>query len=198
LIGEVSTRVLNQAITILHQFKAQALNYPVAINLAGSDLLVNTFYTALVDVATHQPTLLSQLTLELTENSIISHKQPLFDKIHALKKLGFSIALDDFGTGQASLSMLSKLPVNKIKLDRSFIKDVPHNPVQVRLVQSVIQLAAALQLKLVVEGVETDIQRRFLIKLGCNQMQGYFFAKPAPVAYWLKQLKPAKASSLLT
>ena len=198
LIGEVSSKVLTQAIAIVRQFKAQALNYPVAINLAGSDLLVNTFYNALIDVATHQPTLLSQLTLELTENSIISHKQPLFDKIHALKKLGFSIALDDFGTGQASLSMLSKLPVDKIKLDRSFLKEIPHNPVQVRLVQSVIQLAAALQLKLVIEGIETDIQRRFLIKLGCKQMQGYFFAKPAPVAYWLKQLKASRVNCAVT
>jgi diguanylate cyclase (GGDEF)-like protein len=198
LIGEVSSKVLNQAVTILGQFRAIALKYPVAINLAGSDLLVNTFYNALIDVATHQPTLLSQLTLELTENSIISHKQPLFDKIHALKKLGFSIALDDFGTGQASLSMLSKLPVDKIKLDRSFLKEIPHNPVQVRLVQSVIQLAAALQLKLVIEGIETDIQRRFLIKLGCKQMQGYFFAKPAPVAYWLKQLKAVRVNRAVT
>lgn len=82
--------------------------------------------------------------------------------------------------------MLSKLAVDKIKLDRSFLKDIPHNPVQVRLVQSVIQLAAALQLKLVVEGVETDIQRRFLIKLGCKQMQGYFFAKPARLRIGLK------------
>lgn len=197
LIGDVSTTVLNQAITIVQQFRAKALNYPLAINLAGSDLLVHSFYNALIDIATHQPNLLSQLTLELTENSIISHKQPLFDKIHALKKLGFSIALDDFGTGQASLSMLSKLPVDKIKLDRSFLKDIPHNPVQVRLVQSVIQLAAALQLKLVIEGVETDIQRRFLIKLGCKQMQGYFFAKPAPLAYWLTQLSAKKAAIAL-
>jgi len=194
----VSSKVLQHAISIVQQFKAKALNYAVAINLAGSDLLVNSFYNTLIDVATHQPALLTQLTLELTENSIISHKQPLFDKIHALKKLGFSIALDDFGTGQASLSMLSKLPVDKIKLDRSFLKDIPHNPVQVRLVQSVIQLAAALQLKLVVEGVETDIQRRFLIKLGCKQMQGYFFAKPAPVAYWFKQLNAEQTSSPLT
>jgi len=198
LIGEVSSKVLSQAITIVQQLRALALKYPVAINLAGSDLLVHSFYNALIDVATHQPDLLNQLTLELTENSIISHKQPLFDKIHALKKLGFNIALDDFGTGQASLSMLSKLPVDKIKLDRSFVKEIPHNPVQVRLVQSVIQLAAALQLKLVIEGIETDIQRRFLIKLGCKQMQGYFFAKPAPVAHWLKQLATSKVNRAVT
>jgi len=195
LIGQLSLYVFNAALNVIAQFRQQQLFYPIAINLSGSDVITSNFYNALVDLATHRPQLLKYLTLELTENSIVSHQQPLFDKLAVLQKLGFSIALDDFGTGQASLSMLTKLPLDTMKLDKSFLRDIPHNKMQVQLVQTVIQLAKALNLHLVLEGVETDVQRRFMAQLGCKLMQGYFFSKPQPAQHWLDTLKQQPAIS---
>lgn len=189
LIVQLSGCVLRKALQIIEQFNQQNISYPIAINLAGSDLLSNEFYNTLIDVATHKPEILRMLTLELTENSIVSHQQPLFNKLQVLNRLGFELALDDFGIGQASLSILSKLPVNCIKLDKSFLHKVPDDQRQTQLIQSVMQMAKTLKLQLVIEGVETDIQRRFLQRLGAQIMQGYLFSKPMPVSHWLTQLK---------
>lgn len=198
IIVQLSACVLRKALLIIEQFNRQQIPYPIAINLAGSDLLANEFYNTLIDVATHKPEVLRMLTLELTENSIVSHQQPLFNKLQVLNRLGFELALDDFGIGQASLSILSKLPVNCIKLDKSFLHKVPDDQRQTQLIQSVMQMAKTLKLQLVIEGVETDIQRRFLQRLGAQIMQGYFFAKPMPVEHWLKQLKPAQQKVAVT
>lgn len=193
LIAQLSSYVLNKAVSIIKRFRQHKLHYAIAINLTGSDLLAAPFYNELVHIATHQPALLEQLTLELTENSIAKHQQPLFDKLHALKRLGYTLALDDFGTGQASLSMLNKLPVDTVKLDRSFLLNVPTDTRQTQLVQSVMQMTKALKLKLVIEGVETELQQRFLTSLGAEQLQGYWFSKPMPVAYWLVHFNEMKA-----
>ncbi|HEX5793551.1 MAG TPA: EAL domain-containing protein, partial [Rheinheimera sp.] len=199
IIVQLSSHVLHKAISIIQQLRRHRLTYPLAINLTGTDLLAADFYNELVNIATHQPELLKQLTLELTENSIAKHQQPLFDKLHALKKLGFMLALDDFGTGQASLSMLNKLPVDTVKLDKSFLQEVPANPRQTQLVQSVMLMTKALKLRLVIEGVETELQQRFLRSLGAEQLQGYWFSRPKPVSHWLQQLTeqlPAENSTV--
>src|SRR5690606_5632116 len=170
----------------------------IAINLAGSDLLANEFYNTLIVVATHKPEVLRMLTPALTENSIVSHQQPLFSTLQVLTWLVFELALDDYGIGQPSLCILRQLPVNCIKLDKSFLHKVPDDQRQTQLIQSVMQMAKTLKLQLVIEGVETDIQRRFLQRLGAQIMQGYFFAKPMPVEHWLKQLKPAQQKVAVT
>ena len=185
IIVQLSSYVLEKAVDIIRVLQQQKVFYPVAINLTGTDLLAAEFYNELVNIATHQSELLAYLTLELTENSIANHLQPLYDKLHALKKLGFELALDDFGTGQASLSMLNKLPVDTVKLDKSFLLGVPTNPRQTQLVQSVMLMTKALKLNLVIEGVETELQQRFLQSLGSQLMQGYLFSRPQPLSHWL-------------
>ncbi|WP_019676789.1 EAL domain-containing protein [Arsukibacterium perlucidum] len=187
-IVQLSLSILAKAITIIKLFQQQSITYPVAINLTGSDLLCDEFYNTLIDIATHQPQLLSMLSLELTENSVVRHQQPLFNKLLVLTRLGYVIALDDFGTGQASLSTLSQLPVSTIKLDRTFLQNIPADQRQTQLIQSVMQMAKTLKLAVIIEGVETDIQRRFLQSLGAQMMQGYYFSRPLPVDHWLRQL----------
>ncbi|GAB2922990.1 EAL domain-containing protein [Rheinheimera gaetbuli] len=187
-ISQLSSAVLKKAIEIINHFTAQDIRYPVAINLTGSDLLCDAFYNQLIDLATHQAPLLNMLQLELTENSIVQHQQPLFNKMQVLSRLGFDIALDDFGTGQASLSTLSKLPVSTIKLDKTFLLHLPGDQRQAQLVQSIMQLAKTLKLTLILEGVETDSQRRFLKTLGAQVVQGYFFSKPKPLQHWVSVL----------
>ncbi|KKO45325.1 hypothetical protein WG68_11415 [Arsukibacterium ikkense] len=185
---QLSLCVLAKAMAIIKQFNQLNIHYPVAINLTGSDLLSDEFYNTLIDIATHQPQLLQMLSLELTENSVVRHQQPLFNKLLVLTRLGYDIALDDFGTGQASLSTLSQLSVSTVKLDRTFLQNIPADQRQTQLIQSVMQMAKTLKLALIIEGVETDIQRRFLQSLGAQLMQGYYFSRPQPVAYWLTQL----------
>jgi EAL domain-containing protein (putative c-di-GMP-specific phosphodiesterase class I) len=94
--------------------------------------------------------------------------------------LGVTVAIDDFGTGFSSLSYLSKLPVDTLKIDRSFVIDMTSGPQGLALVSTIITLAHSLKLKVVAEGVETEEQRRLLRSLKCDEMQGYFYSKPIP------------------
>ncbi|MBY0418604.1 MAG: EAL domain-containing protein, partial [Pararheinheimera sp.] len=102
-----------------------------------------------------------------------------------------SISIDDFGTGHSSLSQLVDCPADTIKIDRRFVSCIPQDSRTVRILQTTIQLAKALNLNIVAEGVENDIQRRFLQSLGCQLMQGYLFGRPAPALYWENLLSPS-------
>lgn len=184
LLVQVSRFVLNYALRLLKRWREHGVPFPLSINLAGPDIMDAVFFSELVSLATHQPWLVDKLEIELTETSIISQQQQMFEKLTVLKKLGFRIAIDDFGTGQASLSLLAKLPASTLKLDRSFLTGFPHDRLQLKVLQATIQLAKSLNLKLIVEGVETEVQRKFLLRLGCEFMQGYLFSKPNPVEYW--------------
>ena len=108
----------------------------------------------------------------------------------AIRALGVTIAIDDFGTGFSSLSYLSKLPVNTLKIDRSFIVDMNSGADGLTLVSVIINLAHALKLNTVAEGVETEEQLRHLRSLGCDEMQGYLFGKPVPVESFEQKYMP--------
>jgi EAL domain-containing protein (putative c-di-GMP-specific phosphodiesterase class I) len=101
-------------------------------------------------------------------------------KLQALRDMGVTIAIDDFGTGFSSLSYLAKLPVDTLKIDRSFIVDMTAGPQGLALVSTILNLAHSLKLKVVAEGVETEEQSRLLRLLSCDEMQGYLFGKPVP------------------
>jgi len=143
-----------------------------------------TFFASLLSLSADYPWLTAYLQLEITETNIAVQQPLLHKRLRALSQYGFSIAIDDFGTGHASLSQLVDLPADTIKIDRLFVKGIPHNKLQVKILYTTIQLAKSLQLTVVAEGVENDIQQRFLAKLGCQQQQGYFFGKPASVEHW--------------
>lgn len=100
--------------------------------------------------------------------------------LEAIRAMGVSIALDDFGTGFSSLSCLSRLPFDTLKIDRSFVTDMTDTPEGLAIVSTIINLAHSLKHKVVAEGVETEEQARLLRLLGCDEMQGYFFARPMP------------------
>jgi len=122
----------------------------------------------------------SELELEITESVIMEDIDHSIATLHEIRALGVTIAIDDFGTGFSSLSYLSRLPVDTLKIDRSFIIEMTAGPQGLALVSTIISLAHSLNLKVVAEGVETEEQTRLLRLLNCDEMQGFFFSKPLP------------------
>ncbi|MEA3106222.1 MAG: hypothetical protein QOI88_827, partial [Gammaproteobacteria bacterium] len=118
------------------------------------------------------------LELEITESVVMDDVRHSIAILQSIRAMGVSIAIDDFGTGFSSLSYLSKLPVDTLKIDRSFVVDMTAAPKGLVLVSSIVNLAHSLRLKVVAEGVETEEQSRQLRLLGCDEMQGYLFGKP--------------------
>lgn len=123
----------------------------------------------------------TSLELELTEGILMNDTDTAIDTLHALRAMGISIAIDDFGTGFSSLSYLRHLPVDKVKIDRSFINNIANNSKDAAIVQGIIALAHHLELTVVAEGVETLQQHQQLLALNCDVFQGYLFARPMPI-----------------
>ncbi|MGZ5692160.1 MAG: bifunctional diguanylate cyclase/phosphodiesterase [Burkholderiales bacterium] len=133
------------------------------------------------------------LELEITESMIMADVGHSIASLQAIRAMGVSIAIDDFGTGFSSLSYLSKLPVDTLKIDRSFVTDMTAGPQGLALVSTIINLAHSLKLKVVAEGIETEEQSRLLRLLNCDEMQGYLFSKPLPSEIFeTRFLAPAK------
>jgi EAL domain-containing protein (putative c-di-GMP-specific phosphodiesterase class I) len=123
----------------------------------------------------------SRLMLELTESVVLKDVHDTTRKMNALKALGLRFSLDDFGTGQSSLSYLTQLPLDQIKIDRSFVHNIGEKPTDALIVQTIIGMAHSLGLEVIAEGVETQAQRDFLAQHGCTRYQGYLFGRPVPV-----------------
>jgi EAL domain-containing protein (putative c-di-GMP-specific phosphodiesterase class I) len=120
----------------------------------------------------------SALELELTESMMINATSETLAALHELRSLGISIALDDFGTGYSSLGYLRRLPVDCLKIDRSFVSDLSADEGAERVLQAILGIAGALRLRTVAEGIETPAQLEFLNKHGCLEGQGYLLARP--------------------
>lgn len=121
------------------------------------------------------------LELEVTESVLLLGADKTIEILKELRRLGVRVAIDDFGTGYSSLSYLRSLPVDKIKLDRSFIQHLPASAEDIAIVKGLINMAHLLNLKVVAEGVETAEQAAFLRENDCDLLQGFYFARPAPL-----------------
>jgi EAL domain-containing protein (putative c-di-GMP-specific phosphodiesterase class I) len=137
----------------------------------------------------------SQIGLELTESVLLDERAgDMGPRLETLRGLGFPLAIDDFGTGYSSLGYLKRLPVDKVKLDRAFIRELPESVADAAIVKAVLAMAEGMGLDVVAEGVETQAQRQFLIDAGCESVQGFYFSRPLPVAElearWLASPQP--------
>jgi len=122
-----------------------------------------------------------QLVIEITENVAMEDFEKVRNKMMELQKLGFSVSIDDFGTGFSAFHYLQHFPIQEIKIDRQFIRDIANNEVSKGIAKTIIDLANLLKLNVVSEGVETIEQWKTLKKLGCPQLQGFYFSKPMPI-----------------
>jgi len=150
----------------------------MAINISGVQIEEDDFVTMLETMIKEEGMDTHNIELEITESAIMKNANQSVITLQKLKKLGFSIAIDDFGTGYSSLSYLKALPIDKLKIDRSFVKDLPHDKDDVAISKVIIALAKNLELEVLAEGIETKEQKEFLLQNGCHSAQGYLFAKP--------------------
>jgi len=152
----------------------------IAVNVSPAQLRRRDFVDHVKDALAPVDRAAERLDIEITESMLMDDIEGSIDKLKAVQSLGLQVALDDFGTGYSSLSYLARLPINSLKVDRSFITQMPKGPEQMAIVSAVISLARALNLKVVAEGVETEEQANLLRLLRCDEAQGYLFGRPVP------------------
>ncbi|MFM0593693.1 putative bifunctional diguanylate cyclase/phosphodiesterase [Paraburkholderia dilworthii] len=153
----------------------------VSFNLSAQDLNSSETIPAIIDMIRRSGISPERLTMEITETAVIRDFDQARHALTELKKLGMHISLDDFGTGFSSLHCIHRLPLDKVKIDRSFVREIDFDGGAQDIVRSIVGLCRSLKLTCVVEGVETEAQATTLRGLGCNVMQGYLFGRPAPV-----------------
>jgi diguanylate cyclase (GGDEF)-like protein/PAS domain S-box-containing protein len=181
LIYEVGRWALRQALADYLRWHAAGLPaVRIAVNVSPLQLRNRGFIAEIRDVIGIHAQAAAGLELEITESLIMEDVKHSITSLQAIRAMGLSIAIDDFGTGFSSLSHLARLPVDTLKIDRSFVIDMTGGPQGLALVSTIINLAHSLKLKVVAEGVETEEQSRLLRLLGCDEMQGYLFSKPVP------------------
>jgi diguanylate cyclase (GGDEF)-like protein len=152
----------------------------IAINVSAMQIVSEDFLPQLRDLVREMKVDPQQFELEITEGILINDDPQTQDRLQAMRKMGFALALDDFGTGYSSLSYLSRYPINKIKIDRSFILNLGKDSGADAVVSAIIRLARALKLAVIAEGVETEDQRGQLTKAGCHNIQGYLYSRAVP------------------
>jgi len=152
----------------------------VAVNVSPLQLRNRDFIAEIESTISVDPQAAAGLELEITESLVMEDVLHSISSLRAIRSMGVRIAIDDFGTGFSSLSYLAKLPVDTLKIDRSFVVEMPMGPDGLALVDTIITLAHSLKLRVVAEGVETQEQSELLRTMGCDEMQGYLFSRPMP------------------
>ena len=159
----------------------QTRDLVLAVNVSAQQFRLHDFVDRIADVVRAHQVDPACLKLELTEGVVLTDVADVVAKMHALKALGIKLSLDDFGTGYSSLSYLKQLPLDQLKIDQSFVRDIATDPNDAVMVQTIIGLAQNFRLNVIAEGVENEAQLGFLKQNGCMAYQGYLFSKPVPV-----------------
>ncbi len=186
LIVELGDWVVRQGCAALLRLQQAGQLMPISINVSPSQFRQSDFVARVRAILTESGAPASQLIFEVTEGLLIDNLDETISRMHELVALGIRFSIDDFGTGYSSLSYLRKLPLYELKIDRSFVMDTPAEAGSTAIVQSILAMAAHLQLHVVAEGVETTAQAEFLRRAGCATLQGYLFARPMQLDAWLQ------------
>jgi diguanylate cyclase (GGDEF)-like protein len=189
LIVTIGDWVLQQACEALVQLDTSGKAISLSVNVSPKQFQQKNFVQSVLDVLSRTGANPKNLILEVTEGLLLQNVDETVSKMNELVKEGIRFSIDDFGTGYSSLAYLKKLPLHEIKIDRTFIQDIPHDPSGTAIVDSIIAMAKPLNLKLVAEGVETREQAQYLIHHHCQILQGFLYSKPIPMNEWLESVQ---------
>jgi diguanylate cyclase (GGDEF)-like protein/PAS domain S-box-containing protein len=168
--------VLTQAVQQAVAWRDAGLHMPVSINVSALQFQQPDFVERVASVLAAAELAPDLLELELTESILIHDAQDALLRLQALERLGVVLSIDDFGTGYSSLAYLKRFPIDRLKIDRSFVKNLPGDGGDAAIVHAIVQLGRAMNLRLIAEGVETEAQRQFLVNAGCDEFQGFLYA----------------------
>jgi len=174
------------------------LNLRVSINVTAGDIQERGFADEIAEIVRSLKVPSNCLCLEITESGVVSESEAALETLQAISKMGIKLSVDDFGTGYSTLKQLQQLPVQELKIDRSFVLGILDNHGSETIVRSTIDLARHMGLRVVAEGVENVRQMRALAALGCHEVQGYFLAKPmraVDLVSWVQMRHALHASS---
>lgn len=188
LIVAIGQWVLHETCRLLARLSASGHSLRLAVNVSPRQFRQTDFVARVRDTLAETGADPLYLTLEITENLLLEQTAEMVSRMLALSELGIRFSIDDFGTGYSSLAYLKRLPLNELKIDRSFVQDVPSDPNDVAVVETLLAMARHLRFDVVAEGVETPAQRDFLTAQGCRHFQGYFFHRPEAAEDWLTKL----------
>ena len=163
----------------------------MAINLSMKQLQEYDFMRILETMLEETKCKPEWIELEVTESQIMKNPELTILTLREISRLGIEIAIDDFGTGYSSLSYLKRLPIDKLKIDQSFVKDLPEDEEGMAIVEAVIAFAKSLHLRVIAEGVEREEQKEVLLEKGCRNIQGYYYGKPVPAEAMERILRSA-------
>ena len=180
LIIDIGGWVLEQACKRLREWQqiSSLSHLTLAANISAHQLRQKEFVEKVQHCLTHYGIRPGQLKLEITESMVLEDLEDTIDKMQRLKKLGVLFSMDDFGTGYSSLASIKRLPLDQLKIDQSFIRDITGEDSNVVLTHTIIAMSQALGLHVLAEGVEDEAQRDILRSLGCYDYQGYYFSRP--------------------
>ncbi|GAA1602285.1 putative bifunctional diguanylate cyclase/phosphodiesterase [Actinoplanes couchii] len=204
LLIPFTRRVLDLALASAADWTASGIEVPVSVNVSARSLTDPTFPAQVTEALRRHRTPASRLVLEITESVAVSEQDIVDEVLARLRASGVQVSLDDFGTGFSSLSSVTRMPVDEIKIDRSFVDEMIDSAAAGAVVRGAVELGARLGVRVVAEGIETIEQRAALIALGCPSAQGYHFCKPMPadkIVQALSQLArsaPANVTQLRT
>lgn len=197
LIIPLSEWVLRTACQQMCSWQQQGLSpHRVAVNMSARHFHLSTLPNVVASLLAETGLAPHQLELELTESMMMRDTATALAIIDRIKSLGVQLSLDDFGTGYSSLAYLSRLSINALKIDQSFVKDITSNPINASIVLATIAMAHKLGIRVIAEGVETDAQRIFLQRHACDEMQGFGFSRPVPAEQAGAMLRDKKKLAL--
>ncbi|RYE72731.1 MAG: EAL domain-containing protein, partial [Oxalobacteraceae bacterium] len=163
---------------------------PLSINVSPRQFRQPDFVADMMAIVTEAGVPPQQLIFEVTEGLLVDNLEETVSRMHQLAQFGIRFSIDDFGTGYSNLAYLKQMPLFELKIDKSFVRDMPNDINSTAIVQSILAMASHLNLRVVAEGIETSEQAHFLEKNGGPFMQGYLFCKPMPLEDLIERIKP--------
>jgi diguanylate cyclase (GGDEF)-like protein len=198
LIAPIGRWVIGAACLQIKKWLAQGNHpLPISVNVSAHQFKRPDFAETVIEILKAAGINPNLLELELTESTIMDNVDHTIKVLKSLRDIGIVISIDDFGTGYSSLSYLRRFPIDYLKIDRSFITNIPSNMDDKAIVMAIISMSHSLGIRIIAEGVETEAQKDFLLEQGCDEMQGYLFSKPVPSDLMERLLKEnGKSKSL--